>query len=102
MKDIFNLLIGGAMSPFAALTPFADWHGPGWWIVFFPIGWFLFFFLVFFVLRRFAWWGCGRGPGYDRRGWGGTEDATRVLDRRFAEGAIEVEEYRERRATLEG
>ena len=90
------------MSLFATLTPFADWHGPGWWVVFFPIGWFLLFFLIFFVFRRFAWWGCGRGARHGRRGWDGPADATRVLDRRFAEGAIDTEEYRERRATLEG
>ena len=81
----------------ATLTPFADWHGPGWWVVFFPIGWFL-----LFVFLRFAWWGCGRGARHGRRGRGGPEDVTRVLDRRFAEGAIDAEEYRERRATLVG
>jgi putative membrane protein len=93
------------MSLFAALTPLADWNGPGWWVVFFPIGWLLFFFLIFFVFRRFAWWGCGWGPGYgprrDRRGWGGPPDATEVLDRRFAEGEIDAAEYRERRTALE-
>jgi putative membrane protein len=89
------------MSLFANLTPLADWHGPGWWVVFFPIGWFVFFFLIFFVFRRSAWWGCGWGPRYGPRGPGWTEDATDVLDRRFAEGQIDSEEYRERREALE-
>jgi hypothetical protein len=52
------------MSLFTALIPTADWSGPQWWFVFFPLVWFGFFFLLFFVVRRFGW-GCGRGC--DRR-----------------------------------
>jgi putative membrane protein len=93
------------MSLLTASIPIADWNGPGWWIVFFPLGWLVFFFAVFFVFRRFGWWGCGWGPGYGprygRRGWGGTVDPLEVLDRRFAAGEIDAEEYRSRRATLE-
>lgn len=93
------------MSLFTALIPTADWSGPGWWVVFFPLGWFAFFFLVFFAFRRFAPWGCGRGPGYGARyagrGWGVPADPFDVLDRRFAAGEIDAEEYRSRRATLE-
>jgi putative membrane protein len=94
------------MSLLTALLPTADWNGPGWWVVFFPLGWFVFFFLIFFVLRRFGPWGWGWGPGYGpryaRRGWGGPADPLDVLDRRFAEGEIDAEEYRSRRATLAG
>ncbi|MBS1679155.1 MAG: SHOCT domain-containing protein [Actinobacteria bacterium] len=92
------------MSLLTALIPTADWSGPGWWVVLFPIGWFAFFFLVFFLFRRVGWWGCGwgpgYGPGYGRRGWGGPTDPLEVLDRRFAAGEIDAEEYRSRRATL--
>jgi len=91
------------MSLFTALIPTADWSGPHWWVVFFPLAWFGFFFLLFFVLRRFGPWGCGWGPGYGpryaRRGW--AADPLDVLDRRFAEGEIDAEEYRDRRSTLE-
>lgn len=55
------------MSLFTALVPTADWSGPQWWFVFFPLVWFGFFFLAFLVLRRFGPWGCARGPGYGRR-----------------------------------
>ncbi|MBS1888091.1 MAG: SHOCT domain-containing protein [Actinobacteria bacterium] len=93
------------MSLLTALIPTADWHGPGWWVVLIPIGWFLFFFLIFFAFRRLGWWGCGWGAGYGphhgRRGWGGPVDALEVLDRRFAEGEIDAEEYGSRRAALE-
>jgi putative membrane protein len=91
------------MSAFTASIPTADWSGPHWWFVFFPLVWFGFFFLLFFVLRRFGPWGCGWGPGYGpryaRRGW--AVDPSDVLDRRFAEGEIDAEEYRSRRSTLE-
>jgi putative membrane protein len=84
-----------------ALIPIADWSGPAWWVIFFPIGWFAVFFLVFFVFRRVGWWGCGWGPGYGPRGRRGPLDPLDVLARRFAEGEIDAEEYRSRRATLE-
>lgn len=94
------------MSLLTASIPTADWSGPHWWVVFFPLVWFGFFFLVFFAFRRFGLWGCGWGPGYGsryaRRGWGGPADPLDVLDRRFAEGEIDAEEYRTRRSTLEG
>jgi putative membrane protein len=89
------------MSLLSALIPTATWDGPGWWVVFFPLGWFVFFFLVFFVVRRVGWWGCGYGPRYGRAGWHGAADPVEILDRRFAEGSIDPEEYGERRATLE-
>jgi putative membrane protein len=88
-----------------ALIPLADWNGPGWWVVFFPIGWFVFFFLVFFLFRRAGRWGCGPGWGYGPRdgrggrGWKG--DPVEILGRRFAEGSIDAEEYASRRRGLE-
>lgn len=90
------------MPLFTALIPTADWSGPGWWVVLFPIGWFLFFFLVFFAFRRFGWWGCGWGPGprYAHRGRPGPADPLDVLDHRFAAGEIDADEYRSRRTTL--
>lgn len=55
------------MSLSTAPNPTADWSGPQWWFVFFPLAWFGFFFLLFFVLRRFGGWGCGPGPGRPQR-----------------------------------
>jgi putative membrane protein len=87
------------LTTFASI-PLADWHGPGWWIVFVPLGWFAVAFLFFFVFRRA---GCGPGYRWSRYGrpnWG-RPDPIEVLDRRFAEGEISAEEYRARRSTLE-
>jgi putative membrane protein len=71
------------------------WHddGPGWWIVFFPLFWLFVIGVVVFVLRGTGRWG-PRGPHVPR------ESAIEVLDRRFAQGELSLEEYRERRAVL--
>jgi putative membrane protein len=93
------------MSSSLSAIPLADWHGPGWWVAFFPVAWFAFFFLIFFAFRRVGWWGCGPGWGYGprsgRRAWAGGDDPAAILDRRFAEGRIDAEEYASRRGTLE-
>lgn len=84
-----------------ASLPLAD--APGWWIVF-PLGWFTLLFLVFFVFRR-AFWGAGcgwgSGPRYRRAGGREPEHPLEILDRRFAAGEIDADEYRSRRAALE-
>jgi putative membrane protein len=79
--------------------PLAD--GPGWWIVFVPLGWFLviagLILLFRFVFRRGPWaagWACG-GPRSASR-----LSAAEILERRFAEGELSADEYRERRAVL--
>jgi putative membrane protein len=67
--------------------------GGGWWIPFGPLFWLLLIGgVVFLVLAR-----SGRPP------WtgGGPETGIDVLDRRFAEGELSLEEYRERRSVLE-
>jgi putative membrane protein len=95
MFDLFAL---------TSALPLADSDGPGWWIVFAPLGWILviatvFVFLRLFVFRRQGWgaaWGCGPGAGRYRDPISGTE----VLERRFAEGELSEDEYRKRRAVL--
>jgi putative membrane protein len=93
------------LTTLASAPPLADWDGPGWWIVFVPLGWFLVILalvLLFrvFLFRRGGWepgWGGGSGgPRY-----GGRMSAEEVLERRFAEGELTADEYRERRAILE-
>ncbi len=79
----------------ASAVPFAtDWHddGPGWWI-FFPLFWIVVIGTVILVIRNTGRWG-PRGGAVQR------ESAVEVLDRRFAEGELSLEEYRERRAIL--
>lgn len=87
-----------------ASIPLADWHGPGWWIVFVPLGWLTVAFLLLFVFRRAGWgpgcWGAGNGRAHGG-GWRQRSAPMAVLDRRFAEGEIDAEEYSARRSTLE-
>jgi len=86
-----------------ALAPvLAAWNGPGWWIVFVPLVWFLVILTAILVLRRFvfrdraAGWGCAGRPRF-----GGPPSADDVLRRRFAEGDLSEEDYRRHRAVLE-
>jgi putative membrane protein len=81
----------------------ADWDGPGWWIGFAPIVSLLVLVAFAFLLRVLIFRG-GRGPG--AWGWGagrhaGPPSADEVLRRRFAEGELSADEYRERRAVLD-
>jgi putative membrane protein len=79
----------------STVSVLADWHhdGPGWWIVFVPLFWILVIGGIVFLLRA-------RGP------WGPPQFATHretaldVLERRYAQGEIGLEEYQERRAVL--
>ncbi|MFD0276715.1 SHOCT domain-containing protein [Kitasatospora sp. NPDC127111] len=66
-----------------------DWPGP--WILLIPLAWAAVVFLVIVLLRRTVWRrGCGAGPDHPLA----------VLGRRYAEGGIDAEEYRARRAVL--
>ncbi|MEU5387806.1 MULTISPECIES: SHOCT domain-containing protein [Kitasatospora] len=68
-------------------------HGPGPWVLVFPLFWLLVVVLVVTVLRRSVW---------RRRGWcgGGEHAPLAVLGRRYAQGEIDEAEYRERRGVL--
>jgi putative membrane protein len=72
-----------------SLTAFAG----GWWIPFGPLFWLLLIVGIVFLARarsgRPPWTGGGRETGID------------VLERRFAEGELSLEQYRERRSVLE-
>jgi putative membrane protein len=92
------------LSTLLTVPVLADWDGPGWWIVFVPLGWLLviatlvllFRFVIFRRAGSAAGWGCGpagRGPE-------GRLSAADLLERRFAEGELSADEYRERRAVL--
>lgn len=72
-----------------------DWDG-GWWIVMvivMVLFWGLVILGIVWLVRELS----------GARGQAKSEtDALAILDRRFAEGAISTEEYRERRAVLTG
>ncbi len=87
------------LNALVALWSPATCQGSGWWILA-PLGWFLviatfFVFIRFVVFRRRGWGPWGYGPGR-----GGRMSAVDVLDRRFAEGEITAQEYRNRREIL--
>ncbi|MGW1175114.1 SHOCT domain-containing protein [Kitasatospora sp. NPDC002543] len=87
-------------------TQLADWHGPGPWILLIPLVWIAVVVLVIAVLRRTLWrrHGCGFGPGLAAGAGAGpvavAEHPLAVLGRRYAEGDIDAEEYRAKRAVL--
>ena len=66
---------------------------PGGWILAGPLFWLLLVVGIVFLVRgqggRSSWTGGGRETGID------------VLERRFAEGELSLEQYRERRSVLE-
>jgi putative membrane protein len=65
----------------------------GWWILSGPLFWLLVIVGIVLLVRgrsgRSPWPGGGRETGID------------VLERRFAEGELSLEQYRERRSVLE-
>ena len=65
----------------------------GWWILSGPLFWLLLIVGILFLVRGRS----GRPP------WtgGGRETGIEVLERRFAEGELSLEQYRERRSVLE-
>jgi putative membrane protein len=67
--------------------------GGGWWLLSGPLLWLMLIVGIVLLVRgrggRPLWAGGGRETGID------------VLKRRFAEGDLSLEEYRERRSALE-
>jgi putative membrane protein len=65
----------------------------GWWALSGPLFWLLLIVGIVLLVRRTS----GRPPSTG----GGRETGIDVLERRFAEGELSLEEYRERRSILE-
>ena len=84
------------MSLILTVPIFADrWHmDGGWWsggmMLWMVLFWGLLIFLIAWLVRG----GLGRSASDDR------DNAARILDRRFAQGEMTLEEYRERKAAL--
>ena len=69
----------------------------GWGIAFAPLIWILVIVGIVLLVRGRNW-----GPPWATSGpVRGRETAIEVLERRFAEGEISLEQYRERRAVIE-
>ena len=76
----------------ALSTSLMAFAGGGWFLFpLFPLFWLLIIVGIVFLARGRGgpWTGVGRETGID------------VLERRFAEGELSLEQYRERRAVLE-
>jgi putative membrane protein len=80
----------------AAMLPLADnhWDGPGAWILLVPLFWGLVILGIVWIVRGSRPWG-------PRASFRRPESGIEVLERRFAAGEIDHEEYRQRRSTLE-
>ncbi|MFI7241301.1 SHOCT domain-containing protein [Streptomyces qinglanensis] len=75
----------------------AHWHGaggPGPWILFFPLIWAALVATGVFLRRRRGLW---RQPQHAAHG---TESPLDLLDRRFAQGEIDEDEYWRRTSVL--
>jgi putative membrane protein len=70
-----------------ALTAFVG----GWWILPGPVFWLLLIAGIVYLARS----------RNERPAGGGRETGVDVLDRRYAEGDLSLEEYRERRSVIE-
>ncbi|MEC4019054.1 SHOCT domain-containing protein [Streptomyces sp. H27-D2] len=77
-----------------------DGHGPGPWIIFFPLIWAAVVIGVVTVLRRTVWRGRNRGPRQQRAGYS-EQSPVAVLGRRFAAGEIDEDEYWRRLSVLD-
>jgi putative membrane protein len=67
-------------------------NGQGW--IWMTLSWVIVVALVVWVVARLS-------PRDGTKGRGGTGDARRILDERFARGEIDEDEYRRRRTELE-
>lgn len=73
-------------------------YGPGWaWMMLMPLVWLAFIALIVWAVIRLV-----RRPGDGERGGQGRETPQEILDRRFARGEIDADEYRQARAHLAG
>lgn len=85
----------GFATTLAEVLPFASWdndEGPGW--IFGLVFWLALITVAILLLRGRGWFGPG-GPRAEAR-----ESGAQILERRFAEGELSPEEYRERRGVL--
>ena len=69
----------------------ANW-GPGPWILLVPLVWIAVIATFFWLVRGRRGWGPPRHSG---------PSALEILDRRFAEGDLSAQEYRDRRQVLD-
>lgn len=86
----------GFTTTLAGVLPLASWgddEGPGW--IFGLVFWLALITVVILLVRGRGWF----GPGSPRMQ--AHETGTQILERRFAEGEMSAEEYRERRSVLD-
>jgi putative membrane protein len=91
-------MTAAALTAVGAVLPLADgwrhgWDGP--WFLLFPLFWGLVILAIIWIVRGSPPWRRGRSSAPH------VETGIEVLERRFAEGGLTADEYRERRAILE-
>ncbi len=81
--------------------PWPAWHGmhmPGfWWI--FPLMFFIMIFFVFFIMMRRGGMGC---MWHDRMLDKSSDSALDILNKRYAKGEIDKQEYEEKKSLISG
>ena len=95
MESLLSLAVSAA-----DILPLAHWDnddGPHWWFVFWPLTWFLVIAALIYLFRFRG----GRGPGRGGRMFRQHESGIEVLERRFAEGELDADQYRQRRSVLD-
>jgi putative membrane protein len=90
-------MISAAIANFASIVLADDsWHHDGApWFIFAPLFWILVVFGIVWIVRAAPPWRRSRNFGPRR------ESGTEILERRFAEGDLDPDEYRQRRSTLD-
>jgi putative membrane protein len=95
-------MIAAVTATFGSVVYVADgWHH-GWggpWFLLFPLFWGLVILGIVWIVRGSPPWRRGRSVG--RSVGPRTESGIEILERRFAEGEIDLEEYRKRRSILD-
>jgi putative membrane protein len=97
---LLGVLVVAGLGAFLYSQVGGGYDGPWTWP---PFGWFFFipvFFIIFFAIRLFFWWG-----QWGSWGWEGQHhdegSAMEVLRRRFARGEIDKEKFEQMRRDLE-
>jgi putative membrane protein len=89
-------MISAAIANLASVVLADDsWHHDGGpWFILAPLFWIFVVFGIIWIVRGAPPWRRRRNCGPRR------ESGVEILERRFAEGELDPDEYRERRATL--
>jgi putative membrane protein len=111
MLTLFSFAAFAAEQPPPYAGPWPGWHEPWsgfWWIC--PLMMLLMFIFFFIIMSRGRWgrwppfWWMSNHPGsrhaFESERYHAPESALDILDKRFASGEIEKEEYEEKKTLI--